>query len=145
IANGIVEAHGGSIELQRLHPGTRFRIRLPIEAAERLSGGADPRDDGQDSDPVSVAADAAPADAATVETAGAPTLATDAAPAARTAGTVGAPTLTTDAPPATAAGTVAAPTLTTDAVAAGAVEAETVGAPTVGAGRDVGAAGGTGP
>jgi signal transduction histidine kinase/ABC-type multidrug transport system ATPase subunit len=72
IAKGIVEAHGGSIELQRLQPGTRFRIRLPIEAAERLGGAADPRDDGQGSDPVSVAAATVPAGAVGTGTVGAP-------------------------------------------------------------------------
>jgi signal transduction histidine kinase/ABC-type branched-subunit amino acid transport system ATPase component len=34
IAQGIVEAHGGRIELQRLQPGTRFRVVLPVEASE---------------------------------------------------------------------------------------------------------------
>jgi hypothetical protein len=34
IAHGIVEAHGGRIELQRLQPGTRFRVVLPVEASE---------------------------------------------------------------------------------------------------------------
>ncbi len=32
IARGIVEAHGGTITLERLAHGTRFRVRLPIEA-----------------------------------------------------------------------------------------------------------------
>ena len=32
IAKGIVEAHGGRIELQRLPRGTCFRVRLPVEA-----------------------------------------------------------------------------------------------------------------
>jgi len=34
IAHGIVEAHGGRIELQRLQAGTRFRVVLPVEASE---------------------------------------------------------------------------------------------------------------
>jgi signal transduction histidine kinase len=32
IARGIVEAHGGRIELQRLAKGTCFRVHLPVEA-----------------------------------------------------------------------------------------------------------------
>jgi signal transduction histidine kinase len=32
IARGIVEAHGGQIELARAPVGTAFRIRLPVEA-----------------------------------------------------------------------------------------------------------------
>ena len=34
IANGIVEAHGGRIELERLAPGTRFCVHLPTEHAD---------------------------------------------------------------------------------------------------------------
>jgi signal transduction histidine kinase len=33
IARGIVTAHGGRIDLEQRHPGTCFRIHLPIEAA----------------------------------------------------------------------------------------------------------------
>jgi signal transduction histidine kinase/ABC-type multidrug transport system ATPase subunit len=139
IAKGIVEAHGGSIELQRLQPGTRFRIRLPIEAAERLSGGADPRDDGQGSDPVRVAPDSVPAGAGGAGTVGAPAvgaapLGADSVPAGTA---VGAQPARADAIPAGAggAGTVGAP-----AVGAGAA-----GAPAVGAGRDLGASAGSGP
>jgi signal transduction histidine kinase/ABC-type multidrug transport system ATPase subunit len=57
IANGIVEAHGGRIELRRLPVGTCFRILLPIEidAAERPGGDTDPRDDGESRDPETVA------------------------------------------------------------------------------------------
>ena len=39
IAQGIVEAHGGRIELQRLQPGTRFRVVLPVEASRALRRG----------------------------------------------------------------------------------------------------------
>jgi signal transduction histidine kinase/ABC-type multidrug transport system ATPase subunit len=35
IAKGIVEAHGGRIELHRLARGTCFRISIPVEAADR--------------------------------------------------------------------------------------------------------------
>jgi signal transduction histidine kinase len=35
IAKGIVEAHGGLIEAERLQAGTCFRIRLPIEGQSR--------------------------------------------------------------------------------------------------------------
>ncbi|HEV2373867.1 MAG TPA: ATP-binding cassette domain-containing protein [Streptosporangiaceae bacterium] len=35
IAKGIVEAHGGAIELAPQWPGTCFRIHLPVEAADR--------------------------------------------------------------------------------------------------------------
>jgi signal transduction histidine kinase/ABC-type multidrug transport system ATPase subunit len=38
IAKGIVEAHGGRIELHRLARGTCFRICLPVEGAERQAG-----------------------------------------------------------------------------------------------------------
>jgi signal transduction histidine kinase len=34
IAHGIVQAHGGRIELERLPRGTRFRVFLPVEATE---------------------------------------------------------------------------------------------------------------
>jgi signal transduction histidine kinase len=33
ITKGIIEAHGGTIELASVSSGTRFRIRLPVEAA----------------------------------------------------------------------------------------------------------------
>lgn len=39
IARGIVEAHGGHIELRPAPTGTRFDIRLPIEAGTRLTSG----------------------------------------------------------------------------------------------------------
>ena len=38
IAHGIVQAHGGRIELERLPRGTRFRVFLPVEAAEHPAG-----------------------------------------------------------------------------------------------------------
>jgi signal transduction histidine kinase/ABC-type multidrug transport system ATPase subunit len=37
IAKGIVDAHGGQIELERQAEGTCFRIRLPVEAIARLA------------------------------------------------------------------------------------------------------------
>ena len=46
IAQGIVEAHGGRIELQRLPQGTRFCVSLPIEGTEPLAGLPDLRDVG---------------------------------------------------------------------------------------------------
>jgi signal transduction histidine kinase len=46
IAQGIVDAHGGRIELQRLPKGTRFRVFLPVEAAEPLPGLPDLRETG---------------------------------------------------------------------------------------------------
>jgi signal transduction histidine kinase/ABC-type multidrug transport system ATPase subunit len=46
IAQGIVSAHGGRIELQRLPKGTRFRVFLPVEAADPLPGVPDLRDAG---------------------------------------------------------------------------------------------------
>jgi signal transduction histidine kinase len=44
IAKAIVEAHGGSIALRRLDRGTCFRIRLPVEAADRARTEAEQRD-----------------------------------------------------------------------------------------------------
>jgi signal transduction histidine kinase/ABC-type multidrug transport system ATPase subunit len=46
IAKGIVEAHGGRIELRRLTRGTCFRICLPVEAVDRPAGETDARDGG---------------------------------------------------------------------------------------------------
>ena len=46
IAKGIVEAHGGRIELHRLARGTSFRICLPVEAVDRPAGETDARDGG---------------------------------------------------------------------------------------------------
>jgi signal transduction histidine kinase len=37
IAHGIVQAHGGRIELERLVRGSRFRVVLPVEAAEHVT------------------------------------------------------------------------------------------------------------
>jgi len=48
ISRGIIEAHGGSIELARAPTGTAFRIRLPIEAAGRPGIGGDPQAPGPD-------------------------------------------------------------------------------------------------
>jgi signal transduction histidine kinase/ABC-type multidrug transport system ATPase subunit len=48
IARGIIEAHGGCIELARVPTGTAFRIRLPVEAAGRPGTGSDLQDPGQD-------------------------------------------------------------------------------------------------
>jgi signal transduction histidine kinase len=36
IAHGIVQAHGGRIELERLARGSRFRVVLPVEAADHI-------------------------------------------------------------------------------------------------------------
>jgi signal transduction histidine kinase/ABC-type branched-subunit amino acid transport system ATPase component len=47
IAKGIVEAHGGRIELHRLAQGTCFRISLPVEAADRPTGDTDATAGGQ--------------------------------------------------------------------------------------------------
>lgn len=44
IAQGIVEAHRGRIELERLAQGTRFRVFLPVEAAEPPAGLSEARD-----------------------------------------------------------------------------------------------------
>jgi signal transduction histidine kinase len=52
IAQGIVDAHGGRIELQRLPKGTRFRVFLPVEAAEPLAAPSDLRDAGHGTDTV---------------------------------------------------------------------------------------------
>jgi signal transduction histidine kinase len=46
IAQGIVEAHGGRIELQRLAQGTRFWVSLAVEGAEPLASLPDLRDVG---------------------------------------------------------------------------------------------------
>jgi signal transduction histidine kinase/ABC-type multidrug transport system ATPase subunit len=46
IAQGIVEAHGGRIELQRLARGTRFWVSLAVEGAEPLASLPDLRDVG---------------------------------------------------------------------------------------------------
>jgi signal transduction histidine kinase/ABC-type multidrug transport system ATPase subunit len=46
IAKGIVEAHGGRIELHRLARGTCFRISIPVEADGRPTSDADGRDGG---------------------------------------------------------------------------------------------------
>jgi signal transduction histidine kinase len=37
IAHGIVQAHGGRIELERLARGSRFRVVLPVEAADHVT------------------------------------------------------------------------------------------------------------
>jgi signal transduction histidine kinase len=42
IARGIVEAHGGRIELARPAGGTTFRVRLPVEGSTRASVTGDP-------------------------------------------------------------------------------------------------------
>ncbi len=49
IAKGIVDAHGGTIELEPRRRGTTFRIELPIEAPERPHGepGEQPADGDQ--------------------------------------------------------------------------------------------------
>jgi signal transduction histidine kinase/ABC-type multidrug transport system ATPase subunit len=39
IAQGIVDAHGGRLELDRLTTGTRFRIRLPVEGVGTSAAG----------------------------------------------------------------------------------------------------------
>jgi len=41
IAHGIVQAHGGRIELERLPRGSRFRVFLPVEAAEHPAEAGD--------------------------------------------------------------------------------------------------------
>jgi signal transduction histidine kinase len=43
IARGIVDAHGGRIELTRAAPGATFRIRLPVELDSPRSGEGDER------------------------------------------------------------------------------------------------------
>jgi signal transduction histidine kinase/ABC-type multidrug transport system ATPase subunit len=48
ISRGIIEAHGGRIELARLLTGTAFRIRLPVEAAARPQPASDLRDPGRE-------------------------------------------------------------------------------------------------
>ncbi|HYZ55523.1 MAG TPA: ATP-binding cassette domain-containing protein [Streptosporangiaceae bacterium] len=50
IAQGIVDAHGGRIELQRLPKGTRFRVFLPVEAVEPMPGLPDFREAGHGTD-----------------------------------------------------------------------------------------------
>jgi signal transduction histidine kinase/ABC-type multidrug transport system ATPase subunit len=50
IARGIVDAHGGRIELASAAVGTAFRIRLPVEATESLEPGSDPQDPAQDAE-----------------------------------------------------------------------------------------------
>jgi signal transduction histidine kinase/ABC-type sulfate/molybdate transport systems ATPase subunit len=44
IARGIVEAHGGRIELQPAAAGTSFRIRLPVEGVGTPAAGHEPQD-----------------------------------------------------------------------------------------------------
>jgi signal transduction histidine kinase/ABC-type multidrug transport system ATPase subunit len=44
IARGIMEAHGGRIELAPTDVGTTFRIHLPVEGAPSPEPGADPQD-----------------------------------------------------------------------------------------------------
>jgi signal transduction histidine kinase/ABC-type branched-subunit amino acid transport system ATPase component len=56
ITKGIVEAHGGRIELQCLQRGTCFRIHLPIEAAAGPGSEADPREVGHDGEAADLAA-----------------------------------------------------------------------------------------
>jgi signal transduction histidine kinase/ABC-type multidrug transport system ATPase subunit len=46
IAHGIVRAHGGRIELERLATGTRFCVTLPVEGAAPLAALPDLRDVG---------------------------------------------------------------------------------------------------
>ncbi|HLH57798.1 MAG TPA: ATP-binding cassette domain-containing protein [Streptosporangiaceae bacterium] len=55
IAHGIVNAHGGRIELERLEPGTRFRVFLPVEAPEPTAGTRDPKDIREPREPSGVA------------------------------------------------------------------------------------------
>ena len=45
IAKGIVDAHAGDLDLEHLAPGTRFRIRLPVEAATTSETGIGSGDD----------------------------------------------------------------------------------------------------
>jgi signal transduction histidine kinase/ABC-type multidrug transport system ATPase subunit len=56
ISKGIVEAHGGRIELHRLARGTCFRISLPVEAAERPAADSDGKDAGHGADGSAVVA-----------------------------------------------------------------------------------------
>jgi two-component system sensor histidine kinase KdpD len=58
IARGIVDAHGGRIELAPVSAGTAFRIRLPIEASETGSNGGGA---GETEDSSVVSADGTPA------------------------------------------------------------------------------------
>jgi hypothetical protein len=44
IARGIIEAHGGRIELAPLSTGTTFRMTLPVEAVAAAEPGGDPQD-----------------------------------------------------------------------------------------------------
>jgi signal transduction histidine kinase/ABC-type multidrug transport system ATPase subunit len=44
IAHGIVEAHGGRIELAPVPVGTEVRILLPVEASESAAAGSEPHD-----------------------------------------------------------------------------------------------------
>jgi signal transduction histidine kinase/ABC-type multidrug transport system ATPase subunit len=44
IARGIIEAHGGRIELAPLSTGTTFRMTLPVEAVATAEPGGDPQD-----------------------------------------------------------------------------------------------------
>ena len=62
IAHGIVEAHGGRIELQRLDRGTRFRVFLPVEAGAPPADGEHPG--GADGHPAETSVRAAPVPAA---------------------------------------------------------------------------------
>ena len=39
IARGIIDAHGGELGLERGGPGTRFRVRLPVDHGDARSAG----------------------------------------------------------------------------------------------------------
>ena len=58
IAHGIVEAHGGRIELACLPVGTEFRILLPVEASDGAAGG-EPPDGADKAPPADLSADSA--------------------------------------------------------------------------------------
>jgi signal transduction histidine kinase/ABC-type multidrug transport system ATPase subunit len=58
IARGIVEAHGGRIELVPAPAGTTFRICLPVEAEASPGGGAEPQDPVVAEELTALAADA---------------------------------------------------------------------------------------
>jgi signal transduction histidine kinase/ABC-type multidrug transport system ATPase subunit len=59
IAHGIVEAHGGRIELASLPVGTEFRILLPVEAGDGAVSGAEPPDGASEAPLADLSADAA--------------------------------------------------------------------------------------